>query len=180
VLDPATRESIEQETGIRAGAGVDELVDALNDPASHEGEVVARHLIGKYLGTELKVGESDGTEHTYGTGRPLEVKSAPDEFGETRWTAPQALESRNLDLDLGHDEDHSLAAVEAERVEQAQWAPESFDLKAPDEVQAEDPWRSATFCVEMEVDGQMQKACVSVAVLTLDAELAAQLGVAMP
>jgi hypothetical protein len=52
--------------------------------------------------------------------------------------------------------------------------------RARDEkTQAEDPWRSATFCVEMEVDGQMQKACVSVAALILDTELAAQLGVAM-
>ncbi|HEV2636456.1 MAG TPA: hypothetical protein VGX23_14995 [Actinocrinis sp.] len=62
---------------------------------------------------------------------------------------------------------------------QTQWAPETHTLKAPDEAQTEDPWRSATFCVELEVDGQMQRACVSVAVLTLDAALAARLGVTM-
>jgi hypothetical protein len=178
VLDTATRESIERETGISARAGVDQLIDVLNDPASHGGEVVARHLIGSYLGTELKVVEPDGSEHTYGTGRPLTVDSVTNEHGESRW-APLPLESRNLDLDLGHDEDGGLSAMQAERVGQTQWAPESFDLKAPDEAQTEDPWRSASFCVEMEVDGQMQKACVSVAVLTLDAELAAQLGVEM-
>jgi hypothetical protein len=179
VLDTATRESIERETGISAGAGVDQLIDALADPAGHEGEVVARHLIGGYLGKELKVVEPDGSEHTYGTGRPLTINSVTDEHGESRWAA-LPFEPRDLDLDLGHAEDGGLSTVQAERVGQTQWTPESFDLKAPDEVQAEDPWRSASFCVEIEVDGQMQKACVSVAVLTLDAELAAQLGVAMP
>jgi hypothetical protein len=177
VLDPATRDAIERETGIRADAGVDELVDALNDPTSHEGEVVARHVIGKYLGTELKVEEPDGTGHSYGSGRPLEIKSVTDDDGESRWTVPAALESRTLDLGPGREEDHGLSTVEAERVEPTRWAPESFELKAPDEVQVEDPWRSATFCAEVEIDGVLQKACVDVAVLTLDAELAAQLGV---
>ena len=188
VLDPATRAAIEHETGIGAHAGVDELIDALNDPESHNGEVVARHLIGSYLNTHLRVVEPDGSEHTYGSGRPITVESVEDRDGEGRWAAP-TLESR--DLDLGHDldldhgqeaRDGAATAVTAddERVAQAQWAPESFNLKAPDEVQAEDPWRSSKFCIEMEIDGEMQKACVSVAVLTLDAELAAELGVAMP
>jgi hypothetical protein len=179
VLGAAARKSIERKAGIGAHAGVDELTGALADPESHEGEVVASHLIGGYLGARLKVVEPDGSEHTYGTGRPLEIKSVTDENGESRWTAPLALKSRNPDLDPRHDED-SAASVESERVGQAQWAPDSFDLKAPEEVQDEDPWRSATFCVEMEIDGEMQKACVNVAVLTLDAALAAQLGVATP
>jgi hypothetical protein len=181
VLDAATRESIEREAGIDAHAGADELVDALADPDSREGEVVARHLIGSYLGKELKVVEPDGTEHTYGTGRPLEIKTVEDELGGSRWTASPSLGSRDLDLDPGrHEQEDSRSAVEAERVGQAPWAPDGFDLKAPDEVEAGDPWRSASFCAEVEIDGEMQKACVSVAVLTLDAELAAQLGVAMP
>jgi Inositol polyphosphate kinase len=182
VLDADTRQSIERTTGIGADEGVGKLIDALADPTGRAGEEVARHLIGGYLGRKLTVVEPDGSAHSYGSGRPVTVKSVAQDEGESRWAA-LPLESRNLDLDPGHDlgqdEDHGASTVRAERVEQAQWAPSTHTLKAPDEVAAEDPWRSATFCVVMMVDGVPQKACVSVAVLTLDAALAAELGVAM-
>jgi hypothetical protein len=178
VLDAATRDSIERTTGIPADAGVGELIDALADPASHDGEMVARHLIGGYLGRKLDIVEPDGTQHSYGTGRPITIKSVADEHGESHWAA-LPLESRDLDLDLGREEDHGASTVEADRVEQAQWAASTHTLAEPDQVPVEDPWRSATFCVTMMIDGVEQKACVSVAVLTLDAALAAELGVAV-
>lgn len=177
LLDKPTRESIEQETGIGAHEGVDKLIDALNHPTSHTGEAVARHVIGSHLGKKLDVVEHDGAEKSYGTGRPIKITSTTDEHGVNHWAAAPR-ESHNLEADSSHDQD-SGAAVRDERVGHTQWAPEDYSLKASDEAQEEDPWRSATYCATVVVDGVAQKACVSVAVLTLDAELAAQLGVAM-
>jgi hypothetical protein len=177
LLDTDTRESIERETGIGANEGLDKLLDALADPTSHTGEMVARHVIGSYLGKELSV-EHDGARADYGSGHPIKIHSVVDDRGESRWEA-LPLESHNLEPDLGHDQQDSRAAVQAERVGQSQWTPQDYDLKAPDEIQQDDPWRSASFCATVMVDGVETRACVSVTMLTLDAALAAELGVAM-
>jgi hypothetical protein len=148
VLDAAVRISIERETGIDTGTGVEELIDALNGPTGQSGELAARHLIGSYLGRRLTLVEPDGTEHTYGTGRPIVITVDVDEHGHDRWSA---------------------LAVDTERVERAPWTPQDYNLKEPDQPQVEGPWRSANFCVEMEIDGVMQRACVSVAALIVEA-----------
>ena len=177
LLDTATREAIERETGIGKDAGVEELIDHLADPTSHAGKVIARHVIGSYLGRELDVVESDGSRHGYGSGLPISITETRTEEGQSHWSA---LPLVSRDLDPGSSHGGLEADDEAEQVAQSLWAAEAYQLKAPEEAEVEDPWRSATFCVEMEIDGQMQKACVSVAVLTLDEALAAELGVPLP
>ena len=139
--------------------------------------VFARHVIGSYLGRELDVIESDGSRHGYGRGLPISITETRTEEGQSHWSA---LPLVSRDLDPGSSHGGLEADDEAEQVAQSLWAAEAYQLKAPEEAEVEDPWRSATFCVEMEIDGQMQKACVSVAVLTLDEALAAELGVPLP
>jgi hypothetical protein len=184
LLDAATREAIERDTAVREGASTEELIDALTDPANHDAEVIAGHLLGTHLGLKLTILKPDGTKSGYGTeeGRPIEIASATEDPGESHWVA-LVPEQRTVEQEAGQDEsgdalaDHTLA-VKAERIEIGQWSPEEFTLSRQD--QDTGPWRSATFCATVVIDGEEVAACVSVAAFTLDAELAAQLGVKMP
>jgi hypothetical protein len=197
LLDEAARRAIGRETALGDHPNDEELLSALTDPADRDAEVIARHLVGTYFGLELRVVEPDGTRSTYGTGRPVTVAHTAEEHGNL-WAAltpePRTAE-RDLARGVGPEADRDprlpeitdapldqagVSSTETERLGQAPWAPDTFAVQLPGETHPQSPWRSATFCAEVEVDGVMQKACVDVAVLTLDAELAARLGVPLP
>lgn len=186
VIDTAARQRIAQDLGIGEAPSNEELIDALADQSSRDGEAIASQLIGSYLGTELNIVGPDGAKSTYGTGRPITIISVGSHQDASHWAAlvpkPRTVglgPGQGVKLESSHDEISGLQTAPAlgvdERVRPALWASESFTLRPPDKVQTEDPWRSTSFCVE--IDGET--ACVSVAVLTLDAELAARLGVTM-
>jgi hypothetical protein len=194
LLGATTRQQIERDAALGEHTNTEVLIDALADPANHQGEMITGHLIGNYLGVELTVLGSDGIQRTYGTGRPITIATAADVHTGNQWAAltptgpiVELDSSQDIDSESGRRDvgakvastKAAVAAVEAELVKNALWQPETFKLRATGQDQT-DPWRSATFCTTIVVDGVPTRACVSVAVFTLNTELATRLGVAMP
>jgi hypothetical protein len=185
LLAPVTRKQIEQESPLDE-RGVEEIaVDSLTGPASAGSDVLARHLIGDYLGFEVKIVGADGSVESYGAGRTITIAHVIDDQGQ-RWAA-LVPEPRTVAREAGQDvdeagrgrisggeADHNASAVELGRLAAPSWSTEEFGLQTVAQERPEREWRSASFCAE--IDGQ--RACVSVALLTLDAESATRLGAA--
>jgi hypothetical protein len=165
LLDHTTRQTIERETGL---ASTEALTDALTDSTHPDHQTIARHLTATYLGLEIELIGGDGTHTTFGTGRPITLVTHTDETGETGWSALTPTTRTTQTGPDANEHSHTVEQVEAERIPTTAWQPETFTLQEPDTLHTQDPWRSASFCTEIEINGQLTRACVSVATLTLD------------
>ncbi|MEV0405349.1 hypothetical protein [Actinoallomurus sp. NPDC050550] len=166
LLDTAPLEQISQTIG--EPAGIDHIIDVLSDPTAHT-EPYIRHLSGRYFGYELRVIEPDGTITTHGTGQPITIAPTTGPTGTVHWAALTPADSPTT----GHSPatDRSLAT---DQPPITGWNPDRYTRQQPGTpAQADEHWRSSSVCATVtttnEQGEQVQvRACVSVAVITLD------------
>jgi hypothetical protein len=161
LLDSATWQQIQQNA--EEDLNTEQIIDALIDPAGQDTDQYARHLVGPYLGIELRVIEPDGATHIHGTGRPITIAPTTSQHGHTHWAA---LVPPTWHEPLHQTQLPGLPQLPAfDQPITTRWNPDHYKLQQPGTSETEDPWRNSTFCVKNE-DGVL--ACVSVSVITIN------------